>query len=97
MNIEETDYFKQTYLELGPADRAAVLGMLLKLESREEGFGKRLRSPLENCRSVRTGVVGQLRIVYRLLHSSAVLLVVGPRENLAVYTKATQVLDELDL
>lgn len=97
MKITYTTAFNESYARLEQKDLPSVISMLIKLELRADAFGKALRAPLENCKSIRTGAVGQLRIVYLFRKDEALLLNVGQRDNLEAYTHAAEVLEELDL
>jgi mRNA-degrading endonuclease RelE of RelBE toxin-antitoxin system len=97
LKITYTTSFNETYARLEKRDLPSVIGMLLKPELRAEAFGKALRAPLENCKSIRTGAAGQLRVVYLFGKDEALLLNVGQRNNQEVYTHAAQLLEELDL
>lgn len=97
MKVTKSSYFKKSRLDLASEDFVSVFSILNKLELSPVPIGKKLRPPLENCRSLRTGHRGQLRIVYLLRPDNALLLIVGARENLEVYSRAAVILRELGL
>jgi mRNA-degrading endonuclease RelE of RelBE toxin-antitoxin system len=97
MRVQETRQFKNSYSVIATRDRVSVLSMIAKLEKAPTPIGKTLRLPLEKCRSLRTGHRGQLRVVYLLESDHVLLLVVGNRTNLEVYSDAANVLRELGL
>lgn len=97
MKITKSSHFKNSHSEIASRDLVSVFSILNKLEQSPVPIGKTLRPPLENCRSLRTSHLGQLRIVYLLESEHALLLVVGPRQNLEVYSRAADILKELGL
>lgn len=97
MKVTKSRQFRASYAAIADRDRVSVLSMLAKLEKAPMPIGKTLRVPLENCRSLRTGHRGQLRVVYLLDSDHVLLLVVGNRADLEVYSQAADVLMELGL
>lgn len=97
MKVTKSTQFRKSRRELASKDLVSVFSILNKLEQAPMPIGKTLRPPLENCRSLRTGHRGQLRIVYMLESDHALLLIVGARENLEVYSRAADILRELGL
>jgi mRNA-degrading endonuclease RelE of RelBE toxin-antitoxin system len=97
MRVTKSGRFIKSYSALTAKDWVPVLSVLAKLEKAPMPICKSLRPPLEKCKSLRTGHRGQQRIVYFLETDRALLLIVGERKNLEVYSDAAQVLRELGL
>ena len=92
MKIRQTQSFILALKKTAKRDRGSIHEALARLEKAEDFMGKRLRYPLDDCRSIRTGSFGQLRIIYQVLPERAKLLLVGERDGYQVYLEAARLL-----
>ena len=97
MKIETTEFFIETFQNLDSSERRVVLKSVRKLELSTDWIGKRMQGQLHNARSLRTGHGSRLRIVYVEKKGTGILLIVGERKDLRVYSRAANILRELGL
>ena len=97
MKIEPTEFFIVAFQKLDYSEKRVVAKTIRKLELSVEWLGKRMRGDLHNARSLRTGHNSRLRIVYLEREGTGLLLIVGERKDLRVFSRATQILRELGL
>ena len=97
MRISRTRYFTESVRRLDGSERHLVLKAVRKLELSNQWLGKRMHGDLHIARSLRTGHKNRLRIVYLEREGTGLLLVVGERKDLRVYSRAAQILKELGL
>jgi mRNA-degrading endonuclease RelE of RelBE toxin-antitoxin system len=97
MRISHTKYFTESVWRLDGSERHLVLNSVRKLELSNQWLGKRLRGGLHEARSLRTGHNNRLRIVYLVREGTGLLLIVGERKDLRVYSRAAHILRELGL
>lgn len=94
MRVTKSRQFRASYSTIAARDRVSVLSMLAKLDKAPMPIAKTLRLPLKNSRSLRTRHRGQLRTIYLLDSDHVLLLVVGNRADLEVYSQAADALRE---
>jgi mRNA-degrading endonuclease RelE of RelBE toxin-antitoxin system len=97
MRTRHTSFFTAAVWKLDGSERYLVLKTVRKLELSNEWLGKRLRGELHEARSLRTGHNHRLRLVYLEKTGVGILLTVGARKDLVVYSEAANVLRELGL
>jgi mRNA-degrading endonuclease RelE of RelBE toxin-antitoxin system len=97
MKIEPTEFFIETFRKLDSSERGMVIKTVRKLELSMDWLGKRMHGDLHNARSLRTGHNNRLRIVYLVREGTGLLLIVGERKALGVYSKAAHILRDLGL
>ncbi len=97
MKTRHTSFFTAAIWKLDSSERQLVLKTVRKLELSNEWLGKRLHGELHEARSLRTGHKHRLRLVYLEKTGVGLLLTVGARKDLAVYSEAANVLRELGL
>lgn len=95
MRTKHTSFFTAAVWRLDGSERHLVLKTVRKLERSDEWLGKRLHGELHEARSLRTGHNNRLRIVYLEKTGVGLLLTVGARKDLSVYSEAANVLREL--
>ena len=96
MNIESTPDFLKAMAKLDSAERVLVLKRIRGLGQEESFLGKRLGGQLRFCFSIRTGFNHRLRVIVLDRDKQRLLVTVGPREDLAVYTQAIRIISELE-
>ena len=97
MILRPTPAFTRAVRALDRAEQILVLKSVERISQSEQLVGKPLSGGLRNCRSIRTGHMGRLRVVYSTESGQVIrLLIVGPRERGVVYIQAVQVLKELE-
>ena len=97
MKIEPTEFFIEAVQKLDSSERRVVLKSVRKLELSVDWLGKRLHGALHHLRSLRTGHNNRLRIVYVENEGTGIMLIVGERKDLRVYSRAGDILRELGL
>jgi hypothetical protein len=97
MKTRHTSFFTAAIWKLDSSERQLVLKTVRKLELSNEWLGKRLHGELHEARSLRTGHKHRLRLVYLEKTGVGLLLTVGARKDLEVYSEAANVLRELGL
>lgn len=92
MRIDKDSWLDLQIATTSKQDRNAVFSSLDRLEASKVFIGKPLREPLQDCRAIRTGSYGQLRIVYQVMGSTARIIMIGPRDGSQVYLEAARLL-----
>ena len=97
MIVKSSRAFRGALERLDRSEQLLVLKTVEQIKSSNGDTGKELSGPLHDCKSLRTGHHGRLRIVFSTAPKQPIqLLIVGPRERGIVYIQAIQVLKELE-